>query len=372
MMEIEEQKFSKSAMKRNLSVGTTVNSSSTSRISCLSTFSRVRQNYALDLSRNLNSFMKGKIDRSEYISMQKEAISTSFRNSYLLGKLYSQNTEKTLTDYESRMLSALVSSEMAFMEKFTDDVMSGGGKMAYNRRLKMYSDGLVSLFTFGNIAYLAEDSKIYWILGGTDKHCPTCLSLAHGSPYTKRGLPTVPKSGYTECLSNCKCRLKYDNNSDYLDFVLNNFSSVNGRKQVPQQYDYDSINTWSEQYYYYKGEYARTKDQKYNRFANNVMDIMKNYVRFNDLAITVKLPVSTYISEFNAFMKSGSFEYITDYSVLNHGDVVSVFHKNEQIYAKVESISAGDVVCVTLTGEHITLNPDVMHVFVDRSGIDEK
>lgn len=372
MMEIEEQKFSKSAMKRNLSVGTTVNSSSTSKISCLSTFNRVRQNYSLDLSRNLNSFIKGKLNRSEYLSMQKEAISTSFKNAYLLGKLYSQNTENGLTDYENRMLSSLVSSECRFMEKFADDVLSGGGKMPYNRRLKMYSDGLVSLFMFGNIAYLAEDSHIYWILGSTDKHCPSCLSLAHNSPYTKRTLPTIPKSGYTECLCNCKCILRYDNTSEYLDFVLNNFNSVNGRKNVPQDYEYDSINTWIEQYYYYKGEYVHTRDPKYNRFANNVKDIMQNYIKFNELAISVKLPVSTYISEFNTFMKSNNFEYLTDYSVLKHGDIVSIFHKNEQIYAKVDYYSAGNVVCMTLTGERITLNQDTMHVFVDRSNIDER
>ena len=372
MMEIEEQKFSKSAMKRNLSVGTTVNTSTTSKMSCLSAFNRVRQNYSLDLSRNLNSFIKGKLNRSEYLSMQKEAISSSFRNAYLLGKLYSQNTEKNLTEYESRMLSTLVSSECGFIEKFADDIISGGGKMPYNRRLKMYSDSLVSLFMFGNIAYIAEDARIYWILGSTDKHCPSCMALAHNSPYTKRTLPTIPKSGYTECLCNCKCRLRYDNNSKYLDFVINNFSSVNGRNQVPQQHDYDSINTWIEQYYYYKGEYVRTKDPKYNRFANNVKDIMKSYINFNKLAISVKLPVSIYISEFKSFVKSGSFEYITDYSVLKHGDVVSIFNNNEQIYAKVDYKNADSVVCMTITGERITLNPNTMHVFVDRSNIDER
>lgn len=34
-----------------------------------------------------------------------------------------------------------------------------------------------------------------------------CLVLAANSPYTKWNLPTVPKSGATRCLSNCKCKL---------------------------------------------------------------------------------------------------------------------------------------------------------------------
>lgn len=372
MMETNDQKFSKSTMKRNLSVGTTVNGSAMSKLSCVSSYNRVRQNYALDLSRNMNSFIKGDIYRSEYLSRQREAIDVSFRNAYLLGKIYSQRTETQLTDYEKRMITNLVSSECRFMEQFADDILSGGGKIPYNRRLKMYSDSLVSMFTFGSIAYIDEDSNIYWILGSTDKHCPSCMSLAYNSPYKKRELPTVPKSGYTECLSHCKCRLKYDNDSSYLDFVLNNFSSVNGRKQIPYHQDFETINTWMEQYYYYKGEYIRTKDPKFNRFANNVKDIMKNYIRFNEFAVSVKLPVSNYISEFKSFMKSKSFEYITDYSSLVRGDIVSILHKGEQIYAKVNYNNDGRVMCMTLNGESIALNSDTMHVFVNRSKLNER
>ena len=92
------------------------------------------------------------------------------------------------------------------------DVRDGTGKMPYMKRLDMYGDTLDGMYDLSVAASLPSDVKIYWMLGIAE-HCDDCLLLEAGNPYSKFGvganpLPAVPRSGYTECLSNCKCRLE--------------------------------------------------------------------------------------------------------------------------------------------------------------------
>ena len=41
-------------------------------------------------------------------------------------------------------------------------------------------------------------------------HCPDCIDLALGGPYRPDELPATPRSGYTQCLSNCQCSLEIE------------------------------------------------------------------------------------------------------------------------------------------------------------------
>ena len=71
----------------------------------------------------------------------------------------------------------------------------------------MYGDWLDSLFVEGAISQIPLSMLIYWTLHPAE-HCVNCLELAAGSPYTKETLPTFPKRGDTQCLTNCKCTLE--------------------------------------------------------------------------------------------------------------------------------------------------------------------
>lgn len=361
-------KFSKSTMRRNLSVGTIPNASAMTKVSCISNFIQTKHLYSLDLSRNLNLFISSKITKDEYLSLQKDAISKAFRTSFLLGKVYSQTNEVSLSDYENRMISQLVAGECSFMEKFANDVSSGNGKIPYAKRIKMYSDTLTSMFTFGNMAYVPEDYAIYWVLGNTDKHCPTCLSLAYNSPYTKKTLPSVPKSGYTECLGNCRCNLKYDNDNEYLNFVLGNFSTVNGRTKLPEKYEYEMIDKWLSQFYYYRGMYEITKNQSDLNNSKNMKNVIKSYIKFNDYAISLKFPISRYVSELREYIQCDSMELLSDYLSLKSGDVVSIHDKGSQTYAKFMGYDGSNPYCVDISGNRINLNNDSMIVFAEKRG----
>lgn len=72
---------------------------------------------------------------------------------------------------------------------------------------------LVGLILFGASSLLGATppapAKIIWTLHPAE-HCPDCLSLAAGSPYTAATLPTYPGAGGTQCRANCKCSLEPD------------------------------------------------------------------------------------------------------------------------------------------------------------------
>ena len=350
------EKFSKGSMKRSQGVGVEPNRNPLSKLQIVRDFNNTKRDYSLNLKRNLNDLMNKKITHDQYLDLQRDTIDKHFREAYLEGKLYSQSTEQGLSDYDNHMLSQIVAREMKFMSKFTDDVISGGGSMDYFKRLNMYVDSLVALFTAGKMAFIPEDSLIYWILGATDKHCEQCVSISARSPYRKRTLPTVPKAGDTVCLSNCKCSLKYENNDEYLNFILRATVAINGRDVVPDEQDYTVINSWEDEYYYNRGMYELTKNPKYLADANILKSQIFNYIKTNNFAIQAKLPVSGYITELRTFKKNPLFELADQKTNYVPNTVISVFIDGKQEYVKVRSVMGDNIQCTKLNGEEITIN----------------
>lgn len=350
------EKFSKGSMKKSQGVGVEPNRNPLSKLQIIRDFNSTKRSYSLNLKKNLNALVNGSMSRGDYIQKQREVIDRCFREAYLEGKKYSQSTEQQLSDYDNHMLSQLVAREMKFMTNFADDVVSGGGSMNYTRRLNMYIESLVALFTAGKMAFIPEDSTIYWLLGDTDKHCETCISIAARSPYTKRTLPTVPKAGDTQCLSHCKCTLKYENSDEYLNFILKSFSSVNGRDVVPEEQDYEIIASWQDQYYYNRGMYELTKNPKYLADANILKYQLGNYIKNNNFAINVRLPVADYIKEIRTFKKNPLFEMADNDTEYKVNSVISVFIDGKQEYMKIRNVLGKNIQCTTLDGQEITIN----------------
>ena len=350
------EKFSKGSMKKSQGVGVEPNRNPLSKLQIIRDFNSTKREYSLNLKKNLNALVNGSMSKDDYIQSQKTVIDRCFREAYLEGKLYSQSTKQELSDYDNHMLSQLVAKEMKFMTKFAEDVVSGGGSMNYTRRLNMYIESLVALFTAGKMAFIPEDSIIYWLLGDTDKHCETCVSISARSPYTKRTLPTVPKAGDTQCLSHCKCSLKYENSDEYLNFVLKAFSSVNGRDIVPEESDYEIIASWQDEYYYNRGMYELTKNPKYLSDANILKQQLTSYIKNNNFAINVRLPVADYIKEIRTFKKNPLFEMADNNAEYRVNSVISVFTDGKQEYMKVKNVLGNNIQCLTLSGEEITLN----------------
>jgi hypothetical protein len=117
-------------------------------------------------------------------------------------------------DADDRAFGRLVAQEeMPFLDAFRRDVEGGRytredgilDREAIARRASMYAARLYG--TANEALVLVADEAIEWRLGETD-HCRSCLRLAANSPYPAGTLPTVPRGGKTECVTNCGCEIR--------------------------------------------------------------------------------------------------------------------------------------------------------------------
>jgi len=73
--------------------------------------------------------------------------------------------------------------------------------------LNRYARTVLSVFDSARVLATPPATLIYWKTHSVAP-CPGCTELARHSPYTPATLVTVPKSGSTPCLDNCKCTLE--------------------------------------------------------------------------------------------------------------------------------------------------------------------
>ncbi len=108
---------------------------------------------------------------------------------------------------ESKWLKGAMQHEMRFFNKFLAAVIAGTTKMPIHKRIDMYVDALTSFYDSARVIGLPDTVLIYWA-GPNDKvTCVSCEYMFKNSPFTKLTLPTVPRSGMTACLTNCRDRL---------------------------------------------------------------------------------------------------------------------------------------------------------------------
>jgi hypothetical protein len=82
------------------------------------------------------------------------------------------------------------------------------GHLHWVKRVDLYTNTLDSIFDAGRMLALGDLVIIDWIVDHGAEHCEGCLLLEQHSPYTRDNLPSTPRDGATQCLSNCKCKLK--------------------------------------------------------------------------------------------------------------------------------------------------------------------
>ncbi len=170
-----------------------------------------KETYTRDLWGAIQRAAGGKITDAQFRKEVATLMDARFRNCWELGRKTVGLTDP-LGKLEMAAYQGAVREEIKFAQGFMRDVRNGTGKMPYMKRLDMYGDTLDGMYDLSVAASLPSDVKIYWILGIAE-HCADCLALESGNPYSKFGiganpLPAVPRSGYTQCLSHCKCRLE--------------------------------------------------------------------------------------------------------------------------------------------------------------------
>lgn len=344
---IEEliEKFSKSLLKKNMGVEIPPAVSAQSQRTLISRYLKTKASYRQQLMGNMNALVSGKITQDEFIELQRQSIKLAYSDAYSLGKSFGTGGNSVLSDTERRFITYQVTKEVGFMSGFASDLLSQSGTLPYGKRMDMYVTGLDAVFGFGRLVYMPEDVQIIWKLGYTDKHCPDCLMFAKNNPYTKKTLPGYPKSGNSQCLSNCRCSLSYyyKNNvtgSEYDNFIL---SQTNTRKNIPTESEYMQFIGMKEMFFYNRLQYGLTKNPYFqNEYKRNLADI-RSFSKNNNVVFPTSFPVKRQLSELALFKKNSKFQLFQNQVGLKEGQLIAVFNNGSARYGKIVSLVGADI-----------------------------
>ena len=112
-----------------------------------------------------------------------------------------------LDEDDRRYGEQVVDGESEFLAGFVRDLEGGEMSAAQaGARAELYAGKVAATAT--EVWTLTDDGATYdWRLG-TELNCPDCPPMARGGPYTREGLRgRYPRSGWSECKTNCKCSL---------------------------------------------------------------------------------------------------------------------------------------------------------------------
>jgi hypothetical protein len=160
----------------------------------------------------LGSYQKGEITVEVMEEMWCSEIRSTWEKAYGLG-VRSVGNPFGVWEQDKTWLKGAETEEFGYLGKFVEDIKKNELAMGIEDRLGMYVETLDSVYFHGQVEGSPEFVKIIWHLRDS-KHCDDCIRLAAGSPYTKTTLPTVPRSGDSRCLSNCKCFLEFKYGDD--------------------------------------------------------------------------------------------------------------------------------------------------------------
>lgn len=167
------------------------------------------------LNRFVRDYQKGRLEESEFRKQMTATMKKAWKEVFLAGVRASgiggQGPGKPLvqlTPEDEKWVRSAMKHEMQFLNGMLDAVVEESWVMPLEKRIGMYMDALESFFDSARVIGLPATSAIHWIIPKKDgRVCASCRYLADHSPYSKRTLPTVPRSGATLCLTNCRDRL---------------------------------------------------------------------------------------------------------------------------------------------------------------------
>jgi hypothetical protein len=171
-----------------------------------------------DLLGLIGDYHAGKLNAKEFKKQAGKKMKKAWKRVYLAGIRAGGTTgrgqgrgAKPLVDlhptHDTKFMKGAMTHEMRFLNKFVEAVVDETWKMPLERRVEMYVDALTSFYENARVISLPLTSVIYWTGPDDKKTCPSCEYLFENNPYTKLTLPTVPRSGATICLTNCRDRL---------------------------------------------------------------------------------------------------------------------------------------------------------------------
>ena len=170
-------------------------------------YDSLKEEFKVALFGILGSYQRGEIKAEVMEEMWRSEIRNTWEKAYGLG-IRSVGNPFGVWEQDKTWLKGAEAEEFGYLGKFAEDIKKNELAMGIEDRLGMYVETLDSVYFHGQVEGSPEFVKIIWHLRDS-KHCNDCIKLAAGSPYTKTTLPTVPRSGDSRCLSNCKCFLEF-------------------------------------------------------------------------------------------------------------------------------------------------------------------
>jgi len=110
-----------------------------------------------------------------------------------------------LSATERDYIDSAAKEEKRYLKSFLLELKQKRDEKVFKDRFARYLQSVEGIYRAGLINNTHPYSKILWI--ANPGCCPDCLLAARLSPYTKFNIPWQPKSGFSRCLNNCKCRL---------------------------------------------------------------------------------------------------------------------------------------------------------------------
>jgi len=181
-----------------------------------------QSSYQTALNTLTSQLQAGRISSSAALARFKVSANSAYRDAFLAGTYRAGNPyykDLGLTRKDTGFVRRMGGIESRYWKGLQKDMLNP----AYPRwrvgwRLEMYGQAINSQYWNGYVAGLPETAMIAWMLGTPRfEHCPDCLSLQANSPYLRAVLPTVPKSGDTQCMTRCYCMLREISRQDAMD-----------------------------------------------------------------------------------------------------------------------------------------------------------
>lgn len=160
---------------------------------------KLKVNYVNELSRIFT--MTKPNERSAY-----KRILEHYRRAYIQGRLMSGSfdTKAKLTRNEEKYLETAAVEEARYFMWFYREDRDGKSNAPREKRIRRFMESIDSMYGSGRVAGLPSDSLLYWVGPNDEAKCPSCEYLVENSPYTRKTLPTLPRSNQTICLFNCR------------------------------------------------------------------------------------------------------------------------------------------------------------------------
>lgn len=169
---------------------------------------RAKEKYRAEFQDLVAKLGTGELTLTQFQHRTRRLFKDMYETAYRLGTDAGGLEDLELPDEDLRWLERVRKAEYVFLAGFAADILRRRGAMNYQDRANMYIDTSESMFHAGRVgAYPDEGTSVYWNLGIAE-HCDDCVDLSMQSPFTPRTLPTTPKAGGTQCLSNCRCSLQ--------------------------------------------------------------------------------------------------------------------------------------------------------------------